>query len=204
MRFPNAQAGVKKLYTAQLLELIAVACGLIGAIGLAAGSATLLLIFSIIAAVLSIIAFILEIVGLGQAQKDDNLFRMAFFCVIAGIVFTVIGVIVAGSPVVSAILTLLGAIASFLIIFFVIKGIQSVAEKLGDSALVAKAKRLFMIIVITYIASFVINFVATLLKANPAVITVAGILAIIAAIVEIISIFLYIGLLKHAKESFLA
>lgn len=205
MRFPNAQAGVSKLYTSQILALIALACTVIASILIAVGSLVGLAIFTIIGAVISVIAFIFMIIGLGQAQKDDALFKTAFWCVIGALVLQVIASIFAtSSPVVSAVLGIIASIANLLVIFFVIKAIQRIAEQLGDSALVAKAKRLFMIVLILNIVGFVLSFVSGLIQANPTALAVAGILGIVGGIVEIVSVILYIQLLKHAKESFKA
>ena len=104
MRFPNASAGVKKLYTSEILSLIALIFALITAI---AGFFTIGVIdagvdgavnaglgvtgvFTILTAILSLIAFILSLVGLSRAGKDEPAFKYALYATFIGIVVSVV------------------------------------------------------------------------------------------------------------------
>ena len=108
MTFPNGYQGVKKLFTAEILQLICAGCliltgiaFLIGAGAAAAGSGSGALtldvfgmIFLIATIVLPLIAYIISLVGLHQAAKDDENFRIAFIFAIIGLVLTVVAGIV--------------------------------------------------------------------------------------------------------------
>ena len=105
MKFPNAENGVKKLFTAEILQIIAAvalaAAAVMGLVTLANAAnenagATLgfgagTLVFSIGGAVVSLIAFILTIVGLVKASKDDDGFKTALAFIILAVVATIVG-----------------------------------------------------------------------------------------------------------------
>ena len=113
MRFPNAYNGVKKIFSAEILHLVAVilmAVGLVtaviaGVVGTAVGDAAeltegefVVTVGGIIGAVsilavggiLALIAFILQIVGVGQAMKDESYFKTAFIFIFVSVIFEVI------------------------------------------------------------------------------------------------------------------
>ncbi|MCR5685744.1 MAG: hypothetical protein K6G81_10065 [Lachnospiraceae bacterium] len=99
MKFPNVAEGVKKIYTAEILSLVAAVCGFIALImtimaaasaigasealesdydvavaaaaGMAIGGAGLLF-FGLATAVIAIIAFIITIQGVTKASKDET------------------------------------------------------------------------------------------------------------------------------------
>ncbi|MBR5932294.1 MAG: hypothetical protein IKZ95_09775 [Lachnospiraceae bacterium] len=74
----------KKLFTSEILALIAGICTVIAAIGALAvvggreAGGILLLIFGLAALVLAIIAYIMMLVGLKRAGHDENRFNQAF------------------------------------------------------------------------------------------------------------------------------
>lgn len=104
MRFPNAAAGVKKIFTAEILALIGAIATVIGtisaliAVAAAANNSTggtavaggASVIFLLGAGVLGIIAFIMNIIGINSAAKDEASFKTALICVIVGIAGTAI------------------------------------------------------------------------------------------------------------------
>lgn len=120
MRFPSAYDGVKKLFTSQILSLIATVCSLIAGIaGLVAVSASLAatygeelgeaelgsmggafvgggivtILFGVAAAVLLVIAYILKLVGLKRAGNDEPRFQQAFLLAIFSLILNVAAVI---------------------------------------------------------------------------------------------------------------
>ena len=105
MKFPNAANGVKKLFTAEILQIIAAVALAAAAImslvmlanaanenaGATLGFGAGTLVFSIGGAVVSLISFILTIVGLVKASKDDNGFKTALAFIILAVVATIVG-----------------------------------------------------------------------------------------------------------------
>ena len=97
--FPNAEKGVKKLFKAEIFALIAaviavaaaVAMIIGGALGEAGNEAAAFaalgagVLIGVGAGVLLIVAFVLNLVGLLNAQKDDRNFTIALYFTGAGI-----------------------------------------------------------------------------------------------------------------------
>ena len=157
MRFPNAYNGVKKIFSAEILHLVAVilmAVGLVtaviaGVVGTAVGDAAeltegefVVTVGGIIGAVsilavggiLALIAFILQIVGVGQAMKDESYFKTAFIFIFVGIACTVLSCIpdtVLTDFFISLFRTL-GQISQLLVTIYIIGGIQHILAHPGQ------------------------------------------------------------------------
>ena len=95
MRFPNAHEGVKKIFTAEILMII-VTIGTVIVSGIsmsgdrsegAIGAAAIILVA---AGVISIIAFIMNLLGIIQARKDEAKFTYALYAVIGGIIASLV------------------------------------------------------------------------------------------------------------------
>ena len=212
MKFPNAFAGVKKLFTAEILTLIAGACALftslfaittIGAVGEGSGTGVLAglggtAIFGIATAVLAILGFIFMMIGLSTAGKDEPYFKTAFIFAIVGVVATALGAFVPG--VFGEIIKIVSRVSEIFVTFYAIYGIINVATKLGDEALVKKGKAIITMIICVYvlvlIAQILSEFVFTAATVGA---VVCSILASVLAIVEYI---IYLTLLARAKKSF--
>ena len=95
MRFPNAHEGVKKIFTAEVLMLI-VTLGTLIVNGLAMsqnrsdGLIAAAAIVLVVAGIISIIAFIMNLLGIIQARKDESKFTYALYAVIGGIVASLV------------------------------------------------------------------------------------------------------------------
>ena len=107
----NARAGFGKLFTAQILGIIAAFCSLLTLIPVVgtiiAGAAI---------AILGLIGYIMTLVGLNQAGKDEELVKSAFTLAIIGLILGIVGPIVgslAGVTWVTSIVNLLTTIINF-------------------------------------------------------------------------------------------
>ena len=163
MKYPNAHAGVKKLFTAEILALIGVIALLIAAfaalvtVGAAevdaaeVGVASLgvAAVFGIAGGVLAIIALILPIVGLNAGGKDEPQFKTALSFAVAGIVVQALASFVP-SEIVQKFADTFVPVAQVLLIYYVIAAIRSLAEKLGSSEMVQKAKGVITIVYVTF------------------------------------------------------
>lgn len=239
MRFPYAQKGVKRLFTAEILALIGVICMLAGTIAGAAifavtisnaityggdfygvisssGSALIVMLLFLLAYfVLTVIAFIMRLVGLGTARKDDVRFKTAFILALCALIGTVVGGILSGAGaagltsgdtgliIIGVIIVLLSAIAQLLVEIFVITGVRSVSEQLANFKLAGTAKTLLVIIIIIYALEIISAIVSGIGLTSGTMQTIAGIMMIIAAILGIVKYILYLVLLGKAKTAFL-
>ncbi len=220
MKFPNAANGVKKIFTAEILSLISGICMFVmivllvvalaaakavsgGADGAAAGavaSGAGTLVFGIGSGFLAIIAFILNIVGISKASKDEESFRMALFAVIGGIILSVIGTAFNNvNGYVSSIMQALQVVADLLVLLYVIQGIRYLSLKLNRPDIDQKGQNLFKIIFIVLVLQFIARIVVIIFGGMAASIT-AAIIALIAVILSVIEYILYLAFLAKAKK----
>ena len=161
MKFPNASQGVKKLFTSEILNIIAGFLLFIGAIGaaiaaagamsaanqdsltggqtaalLGGGASTAICMFG--GLVISIIAYIMMIVGLNNARKDDSNFNTAFIFVFVSLILSVISSFIPG--VFGQILSSISQLATMFVTVFIILGIRSLAIQLGNQQVENKGK----------------------------------------------------------------
>ena len=218
MKYPNAANGVKKIFTAEILTLIAGLCSFVGAVLMlvalisgtsaaknssdaAAASALITGVvstpFIIAAAVLGIIAFILNIVGIGKASKDEPAFKIAFYAVFANIVIAVISAIFSGNSFVVSLMQTLSSVATLMV--YVIQGIRNLSLRLNDHEMDDKGRTLFMIILVVLLIEFAASMTATIFHAFAGSV-VAAVLLLIATVLSLVQYILYLSYLAKAKK----
>ena len=213
MRFPNAASGVKKLFTAQILGLIASVATIIGLIFLiftaaaadanaqggavAAGLGTIILMGA--SAVLILIGSIMTLVGIIQASKDEGAFKTALIAIIVSLVAAVIAGIFSSNGLVQSICQIIQNVMSLAVTLFVINGVTNLAEKLNNTEVWSKGRNLLKVIVCIYALSLIASFIS-LIFGGIFVSMTAAILSLIAAILNVISYFLYLSLLNKGKK----
>ncbi len=212
MQYPNALSGVKKIYKAEIFALIGtiimVLASLFSLISLNAGSAGGFMAgvlgagaFVIIAAVLYIIGFILNIVGLNAAKSDEDNFKNALIVVIVGLIASVVlGFAKEGSYLKDCGQTV-GNICSFLTTYFVCSAIINLAQSLGNTEMFNRGVSARKLLMIVWMISIILQIVPIITKAIGSVaVGVAGILLSLAAFVfQIVVYFIYLKLLSRAR-----
>lgn len=218
MTFPNAFEGVKKLFTSEILKLIAAVCGIVAAVasiialagveadavaaGVGGGIAAT--IFGFGAAVLLLIAYILKLVGLKKAGNDEPKFQQAFllaiFALILSVVSSILSALNVGNGIVDDIVAIFAAVADVVIVVFVIQGIRNLAEKLGQSGMDEAGRKLLIIILVFYILSIVASLVVIIFGSNVATGVIAGILAVVAQILKMVGYIVFLVYLGRAKN----
>ena len=210
--FTNAYEGVKKIRKAEILALIATILLLIGSIisafGLQAGENTssgegLLVgggLLVIIAAVLMIIAEIMNIIGVSRALKDESAFKSALIALLCGIAANIVMSAFSNNATVSSIGKTLVNVTEILASYYICTGIVNLADRLRNSEVSARGKKVRSILMGIWVASAVLNALTTLFGTNETMQTVIGVIAIVCGIISIVAYFLYIGLLGRAKD----
>lgn len=206
MQFPNAAKGVSRIYTAEILALIASVVVLAGAIvaliGAGAGSGGSLAIGGILviaSSVVMIISFIMNIVGVGNASKDEDSFKRAMIAIIVGIIASILASAFSANEVVANIANAVSKVCELLVTLFCIIGIGNLAVKLGNSAVKEKADNLLKLIIAVQVISIIFSIVAVIFTSKFMTV-VAGILALAAAVCSIIVYILYLSLLSKGKK----
>ena len=211
MRYPNAFKGVSQIYKAELIAILAVACTGIGAIlaifgvgvadvgseAVGAGFAITGGLFVIATAVLMIISYVLNIIGVGNAAKDEDGFRSAMIAIIIGIIASIVAGIFSNKEVVCLIAMLFSRICDILVFWFCIGGIRSLADRMNDRAIANKADSFIRMIIGLYIAGILLAIIGSFVKVGG---FLDGAIDVAGAICSIVAYLSYMSLLKGAKE----
>ncbi len=209
MRFPNAYKGVSKLFLAEILMLIGSIVAIIasvlllaaysassggsvdGALATMGGSSIALLA----AGVVTIIAFILNLVGLVQAKKDDDGFKLALIFTLICIALSIVSSILTSiNPYMSGWLEFVGTIFELCVFEYVVIGIMSLSNQLGDQKMASFGAKIRMLISILYIVLLIIRLFGNI---N---VTFAGVVGIVGAILELVMYIGYLIYLAKAKK----
>lgn len=232
MKYPNVAEGVKKIFVAEVLALIgaiAVVASLAFVTVLVGGeesgglsaitsdnfefsltgsstNTTLFLVLVSVGGIISLISFIIGLIGTNRASRDEDgdkkNFKYAFLCTIFSLIFSIAGsCLTIVSPAISSGLTAGGEALGVLTIYYVLAGISYFADKAGDAALAKKSKSMMTLVLGTFVASIILEAImryasGSLRKA------VLMVLIFALIIVTIVQYILYFIVLIKAKKTF--
>ena len=157
MKYPNASIGIKRIFVSEMIALAAsiitavcsvifMACykdpELFDAVGIASiGLFAALGVF--------IFSYILQIIGIVRASKDEPAFRVSLIAIIAALVITVLECIFfEGNHIIAFILDIATDVAEFFLVHYIIHGIMHISDHLGRDDISKKGKRIFRVIYI--------------------------------------------------------
>lgn len=225
MQYGNTHRGLKKVYTSEVLSLISIiGVALVTAIGLAsfggnynattrtidipadgAGTGTILIIggVALCAAVLLIVALIMQLVGLNQLKVQNKPFRWAFnLAIISLIVGFVSGLLssVESMKFVAGLADICSDFFEILITIFVIKGIMELAAVMGEDKMVKKGQHVYNVILALLVISIALNVVAGFIQNSEAMLVVAGVLSIVGSILSIVAVLMYLSYLSRSVK----
>ena len=209
MKFPHAYKGVKLIFVAEIIAIVVSVLALISSIfvsigSAAAASATLILVSGIV----GIVVFVIQLVGLFQGARESREFRIALWITLIGIIASLVSAILQSieatkglSPILFAVLTTVAAVADLLVVIFVLFGISTLAESLGDGEMSERGRRLAMYVIVIYIISLIFGFIPGFsVYVNPGVRLLFSIFAITSAVLEIVIYVLTLIYLHNAIE----
>ena len=213
MRFPNAFRGVKKIWLAELLMLLAVVVGIVLIVVIAANSTlngeevivnkeavkTPAAILGIGTAVIALVAFILNLVGLINARKDDGAFKIALFVTLLGIAVSAVGAIWSDNQVLTKWMDTILTICSLFASYYVLTGIANLAEQFPDPKTQALALKSRTLLEGTFCATAIFKLIINIFKIQDGS-TIYTILSIVALVLELVSYILYLRALSKGKK----
>ncbi len=213
MRFPNAAKGMKKVFAAEILSLIAaIALGSTLILSIVflnfekSGNETAmgvsgigLLVFMAGAAVLTILALIFKLIGVVQTSKDEPSFKIVSWLIVFGLIASVIGACFSSNTFVYNLTNAISNVLNFISLLFIILGIGSFAAQLGNSDVVLRCGSQFRLIlwigIVSLIARFFCIFMPSLVASS-----IVLAFAVLALVLNIIQYILYLVLLAKAKN----
>ena len=212
MRFPNAYRGVKKIWLAEMLMLLAAIVGIIMVIVMAAngtmvgedivineGVKTPIAVLGIVTAVIALVAFILNLIGLINPNNDDSAFRIALLVTILGIVASAISAIWSNNETLNKWMDTATTICSMFASYYVLTGIANLAEKMSDAATKAVALKSRTLVEGSFCATALFKLIISIFKIQNGS-TISTILAVIALLLELVSYILYLRALAKGKK----
>ena len=233
MIYPNAYSGVKKIFAAENLSVIGVVVlivsGVLGLLSAAAGIAaqsadtetasglygaavgfgipSLILMLGF--GVLTVVAFILQIVGVTRASKDERTFKNALFFILVGVIAMVTEQIVyflsgvigqTGADLVNSICTNLWRASTILVTYYIIAGVIALAVKIGNEKIEKQGKTIVTLIMICLVLSLVASVTSNVFVQNGTNEVIASVLALASAIIDLIAYIIYLVFLGRAKK----
>lgn len=224
MKFPNAAKGVKKIFSAEILKLVGSIClvvaaiiiavSVVGAFGasggmriadsenamaLLGGGALVAGIFAFVWMILSIIAFIMNLVGIINASRDEASFKSALLFLIVGIFTAILSGFFVNNGTVSSLLYTVSNLVSLFVYIFVIVGVVKLADQLNRGDVSAKGTNVLKLVIVISILSLIANLIAAIMGGMVASVT-ASVLFIVALVLSIVQYFMYLSFLSKAKK----
>ena len=212
MKFPNAYSGVKKIYLAEVLLILAAILGIATIVVLAVNNVnieaeelnlestpvTLTLVFSIGAALLALIAFILNLFGVIRAQKDDDQFKMAMFFTFIGIVCSIISASFNNNEDLKGWMEVGNNLSSLFASYFVLGGIASLAGKYPDNMTMNLALKARTKVMSAFCIAAILRLTVNVFNIQNE--TILLVLSVIVMLAEVVSYLLYMMTLAKGKK----
>ena len=206
--FKNAYSGIRKIYISEVMMLIASIITIVSAVLtlITVGPSTekdikliILGIFVFAYAIVALVAFILNIVGLAKARLDERSFNTAFILTFVGIAVSIVSGVFAQDTVLANSFNTAVELIWLLVTCFIIIGIVNLANKLSNSAVANKGNNLLRLILCVQILAIIIRILSIIFTALNISMVLPAIFAIIAGVLTIVYHFIYISLLSKAK-----
>ena len=212
MKFPNAYNGVKKIYLAEVLLILAAILGIATIVVLAVNNvnieaeelnlegtpATLTLVFSIGAALIALIAFLLNLFGVISARKDDDNFKMAMFFTFIGIVCSIISAAFNNNEGLKGWMEVGNNLSSLFASYFVLGGIASLAGKYPDNMTMNLALKARTKVMSAFSTTVILRLIVNVFNIQNE--TILHVLSVIILLAQVVSYLLYMATLAKGKK----
>ena len=143
--------------------------------------------------IVSIVGFMLNLVALYAAGKLEKGYNTAFMLSIAGIVVSVIDAF-AGKGVFGALVSIVSTVIGLGVLYFVVSTTNGLLNTSGANEVAAKGEKVWKINLICVVASVVLSLLAFI----P---VLAGLLAVVVFIVEVVGAILYLVYLYNSSKA---
>ena len=212
MKYPNAANGINIIFMSEVIALaasvIVLVCSVIGVLCFEnselvflMGIMALVVLFALLIFVLS---YILQIVGIVRASKDEPAFRVSLIAIIAALVITVLeSIFYQSNHFVTFIIEIAGDVARFFLVHYIIHGIMHISEHLGRHDITKKGTRIFRVIYIAIGFEIIVRIFELIFgkEVGEQLSMPFGIVADILSVVDYILFLTYIGkAVKMLKE----
>ncbi len=222
MEFENARKGIKRIFMAEIMSLLALVCGFAAAFaqqlvnneGIPASgtinldpSSPVIMGLSVAVLALSLLSLIMHLTGISRASKDEPKFKKAMLWVVIGIVLGSINSSLHLEEAVSTGVDMAKTLSELLVKCFIITGVMSVAEQMNRPGLKFLGNKAMVWAVLAQIVSLGLKGVSVwygLKGGNPMLadfIPAAAVMLVVSLVFDLIAYIVYLRFLKTAAQS---
>ena len=210
MRFPNTFKGIQKIWIAEMLMLLASVLSIVLLFVVANNSAvvedvlvvaidTPTQVLSIASAVLMIVAFVLNLIGIINCRKDDKNFVNALFATVLGVICGIVNAIWGeAKPRLGSWMEFVMVMESCYASYYVLTGVSNLSEAYPDpqtKKLVDKSRNWLLG---SFCLSAILKLIVDIFNIQDG--TPKTIMGIVAVLAEIVSYVIYIMALNKSKK----
>ena len=214
MTAEDAKIGIRKIYNAQILTIIATLISIAGVVAMigfgkvlssngdTVNNADVFSLIVIVASlVLAIVAFVLNIRGISLASKDEPSFRAAMVMVIMELCTSVLSVAFAKTkPSLSKAFESVNNVSELLATYYIIRGCIHLALQKKNLDIVKSATTAIKLVIIVWIIAIILQCAAIIFPSGDKATTVEGILSIASLVLALISYIIYLKVLRKTSE----
>ncbi len=218
MKFPNAAKGVRKIFSAEILSLIAaLATGVAGILAVVSYSSYLddndvvfaatsipMIILGIAAGVLIVVSAIMGIIGYSQASKDDDYFKKALYCIIIGFILSFAANILVNQTGflgwLCTVFNVLSEVSHLAVVIFSVMGIMNMSANCHEPDMVRKGALIIRLISMVYTLYIIDLFVIRVFRDNDFNRVLVIALSIASMVLSVAQYILYLNYLHSAKK----
>ena len=216
MRYPNAAKGIKKIYIAEILGILAavlliVMVSMTAASGVdkgmsgeavaqtmqAADMGTPFVVLGVVMMLVMLASYILNLMGISNAAKDEEGFKRALWVELASIVFGIVAAVLeSNNPRIANWLKVPSTLFEVVVTFFVLEGIGNLARNLGKKEIVDLSAQCRIWLLCALVLSAAAEVFVALGTAGTTLSTTSGVAA---ALLQIVAYVVYLRVLNKAR-----
>ncbi len=210
MTFPNAVKGVKTLHIAAYIGLIMSVISLIAPtfsmLYMAVSSQPsnengivgFILVMLVYSIVLGTVAYyVISLIGVNLASKDESSFKVAFYAIIFGIIITIIGGVFSSNEAIKGLTDILYNITNIISAIYIIQGVVFLSKALGNHKMKEQGNHIIRIISVIYVFQ-IFTSVSMVIFGD---LTQSIVSAILTEVVGILSIAEYVLFLMYLSKT---
>lgn len=212
MQYPNAKKGINRIFMAEVLALL-------GAVVITAGSVILafkgntmtdveaytsgggLAAKIIIAgAIIVLVGFLFKFFGVSKAAMDESNFKKALALIVIGFVAAIVHSAAEGRiEILSEIGGVVENVCQLMSTLFIIYGVKAIAVQLNDNHVNKLCDRTVKMIMLVYLLAIALCVILLFIN-NETMAVIAGIIALIIAVLSIIASLVFLSMLNNARK----
>lgn len=184
-QYPNAGAGLKQMFIAQVGVIICIVCASIPSI-------------SLISMIGAIVFVVISLFGLYSLGKDIEECKMAFILTIVGAIVNILAKLLANVPVVGPLLKIAYTVISLLVVYFVCIPVSGALSQIGATDIADLGQTVWKLNLVCYAASIVCSILAMI----PVLAVIGVLVSIFVLIAALVGEIMYMVFLYKSYNAF--